>query len=326
MKCALLTLVCLLSAPVLAAESESQRDAAAGAAAAAVEQMPTAPEERDNPAQQGDLAVARVGDQTIYLSDLFAWTRRNPNYLKDFGTQRGRNVVLHQLIKSTLLAGAASEYFADDPELADKTLSEKVTRYKIRFLTPKSEPSDEDLRSHYAKHIDEFGIPPMVRIRELFVVKAPDESVEATRERAAQLEQKLQQGKPFEDLAAQYAPDYPSQLAGGDRGFLSILERPQLGELTAQMSPGEISKPVELTDGFSIVQFVDRRAAVPADFDQIRKAVAGSLMAERQSEMLAAFYKKEASRRGVTILESTFDDAWRESGTTAESGQSTPTN
>ena len=77
-------------------------------------------------------AIAAVGGGVLRISDLFYYVRKYPKYLADFGSQRGHDLVLNEMIKSMLLADAANEHFGTDPELANKPITEKERRYQIR--------------------------------------------------------------------------------------------------------------------------------------------------------------------------------------------------
>lgn len=272
--------------------------------------------------------VARVGDETIRLSDLFYWVRKHPNELQSFGVQWGRDVVLGRIIRSTLLAAAATEHFADDPAHSGESVAKLVNRYRARFLTPPADVGDDELRTFYEAHIDDFGIPPMVRVRELFFPKTTDgvegkisdASVAAARSQAEAVYRELQAGAPFEQFAAEFAPDEPTRALGGDRGFLSLPERPMLAQVTADMSPGDISEPVELDSGFTIVKLLDRRAGVPAPFEEVRGLVARRVLERRRDALVADFFERESERRGVEILLPKFAGAWPPRGSVVGSG------
>ena len=88
-------------------------------------------------------------------------------------------------------------------------------------------------------------------------------------------------GTDFLALAAKYSDDPDMRRNGGDMGYHSptTLMDP-IREAIAKMSrKGEVSVPVETEYGFHIVRFIDRKAAKPAKFEDVRK---GLIEAERE--------------------------------------------
>jgi parvulin-like peptidyl-prolyl isomerase len=278
-------------------DSENTGSAADGAAASVLD-------------DEGQRVVARVGGDPIRLEDLLDWARENPLAFNTFGSQWGRNAVLHQLIKHALLSAAAEAAFAEDPDAKGLSEGALQARYQRRFLTPSPVVTEDELRAFYTQHQARFGIPPMVRTRELFFQKPAIGAAGDPRAQAWSVYEQLLAGASIEEFAAQYAPDQASRRAGGDRGFLSVNERPQLGELTETMAVGDISEPFELTTGFSIVQLLDWRSGVAAPFDAVRDDVERALMAEREGDLIADFLTAQAREVGVEILLPEYADAW----------------
>ena len=322
MKSEFVLLLILWGAPLIAGAQVVEPAPGTAAALAATGLLPDERLDADPNAPQ-HRPVARIGQALIRYSDLWYWVRKNPNSLTTFGSQAGRDTVLNTLIKGQLLGAAADERFAGDPAEMAKPAAEKIRSFRRRYLATPSDISDAERHAYYDHHVAELGIPPMLRIRELFFPTSANGSPQAARAQAAAVQAELKAGASFEGLAAKYAPDYPSKLAGGDRGFLSIVDRPLLGDLTATMAPGDISDPVELPEGFSILQFIDRRAAVPATFDEVDAEIKRRVLAEREAALLDQFYLAEARKRGVEILVPDFANAWPSSTATVEPTQPT---
>jgi foldase protein PrsA len=254
--------------------------------------------------------VARVGNDTIRQEDLLDWVRANPKAYSTFGAQWGRIAVLHEVIKESLLNAAAEDAFADDPDAQDLSETALQLRYRRKFLTPSRTVTEQELRAFYEQNRARFGIPPMVRVRELFFPKPPVGDADPTRATAWSVYEQLQSGASIADFVKDHAVDYPSRQAGGDRGYLSVVERPQLGQLAETMAAGDISEPIELDSGFSIVQLLDRRSGVAAPFEAVRSAVERALIMEREGDLIADFLATQARDRGVEILLPEYADAW----------------
>lgn len=254
--------------------------------------------------------VAQVGDAPIRLEDLLDWVRGNPTAFSTFGARWGRVAVLNEVIKESLLDAAAAEAYADDPAALSLPAPVLRARYRRQFLSPALEISDDVLRAFYDEHRARFGIPPMVRIRELFFPKPAMDDPAQARATAWSVYEQLLAGASIDELAREHAPDLPSRAAGGDRGFVSVIERPQLAELTADMAIGSISEPFELPTGYSIIQLLDRRSGVAAPFDAVRSVVKGALIAEREGDLIEEFLNAQARAHGVEILLPEYAEAW----------------
>jgi hypothetical protein len=264
----------------------------------------------DVPSDDAQLVVAMVNGEPIRLNDLFNAVREDPVAYRNFPTQWGRNEVLHRLIKRKLLTAAAREAFADDPDAKDVPDDRLRNRYQRRFLSPSTEVSESELRAFYTENKARFGIPPMARIRELFFPKTAIGTPSDPRATALSVHEQLVAGASFEEFAKEHGPDHRSRQAGGDRGFLSLVDRPQLQELAEELADGDISKPFELTTGFSIVQLLERRSGVAAPFDAVRDEVEQALIAERRGDLIAEFLTTQARELGVEILVPEYAEAW----------------
>jgi parvulin-like peptidyl-prolyl isomerase len=84
----------------------------------------------------------------------------------------------------------------------------------------------------------------------------------------------------FLALASKYSDDPDMRRNGGDMGYHSptTLMEPIRDALAKMSRKGEISRPIETEYGFHIVRFIDRKAARPVKFEDVRK---GLIEAER---------------------------------------------
>jgi hypothetical protein len=256
--------------------------------------------------------IAKVGDVTLTREDLWDWVRANPHYLSTFGSAWGQTLALAGLIQDQLLGDAALEAFpseANQPKAVAKRRA--VTQFKKTRLTPaEGSATPEALREHYEEHRDRFGIPPMIRVRELFFPAIDGTSLSAARTEAASVHAKIAAGAAMESFAQRFAPDYPSQRKGGDRGYRALTQRPELERVTASMEIGDISEPIQLPTGFAIIQLLGRREAVPADYKDVKDAVRSHFLMSEQRSLEREFYRAEGKKREVSILVPEYEQAW----------------
>ncbi len=110
-----------------------------------------------------------------------------------------------------------------------------------------------------------------LHIRHILVRAAPSDSdIQEVYAKANEIYEGLKAGAPFDSLAAKYNTD-PAADKYGDLGWLRVAELPQFFKDTlAQMKPGDISQVFRESAGFRIVKLVERDAARPYEFSEIK--------------------------------------------------------
>ena len=89
--------------------------------------------------------------------------------------------------------------------------------------------------------------------------EAPPEDIEAARERAEDIRQKVVAGAAFDEMAATYS-DGQQALEGGSLGWRKLPEMPTLfADVVAGMQKGEISEPIRSGSGWHLVHLTDVR-------------------------------------------------------------------
>jgi peptidyl-prolyl cis-trans isomerase SurA len=145
-----------------------------------------------------------------------------------------------------------------------------------REVVAKISISDQDVSDSYNKNRAQFNIAePQYHIAQIVVTPRPDPQVhnrkndDATNDadakrKVVQLEERLNAGADFSQLAMDYSEDATSS-AGGDLGFVpeSALNSsdPSLKKLVLTMHPGEISKPIAAKDSYRILKLISKEPA-----------------------------------------------------------------
>jgi peptidyl-prolyl cis-trans isomerase SurA len=132
-----------------------------------------------------------------------------------------------------------------------------------RNVTPFVNVSDEEVREiikrqQEAKGTDEY------RVGEIFLY-ANSENREAVAANATKIVQQLQQGASFVAYARQFS-EASTAPVGGDLGWVRIGMLPtELQPVVQGMQSGQLTGPVEVRGGFSIVLLIDKRQVLTAD-------------------------------------------------------------
>jgi peptidyl-prolyl cis-trans isomerase SurA len=102
------------------------------------------------------------------------------------------------------------------------------------------------------------------RIGEIFLSSTPVTSNE-TLANANRIVQQVRQGASFVAYARQYS-EASTAAVGGDLGWVRGEQLPEpLAEAAAQMQPGQVSSPVAVPGGYSIIALIDKRQVLTAD-------------------------------------------------------------
>jgi parvulin-like peptidyl-prolyl isomerase len=147
----------------------------------------------------------------------------------------------------------------------------------------------------YLKWKDEQTRPPMVMIRELRT---------STLDRMQEALADLQDGVSFEEVVRRWSEDASARETGGLTPFFPITDRPQIGEIAAEMEVGERHGPVATGSGMVLFEFVAKTAApheADTSFAERREREIAELLARKQQGTLNRFLAQVAQQREVMV-------------------------
>jgi len=167
-----------------------------------------------------------------------------------------------------------------------RNLQERVTAHV--------EVTDEDVAQAYEA----------VHLKQLLILADPDdaEAWEAARTKAESLRERLAGGATFEDVV-----QGDDSVTTSDLGFVtrssSLPEA--LVEAGFALKEGEISQPIETSNGFRIVQAVEWRRAEGEAFEKEWASLREQLLAERKQEAYRAWLQARREEAKVVIHDPT---------------------
>jgi len=150
-----------------------------------------------------------------------------------------------------------------------------------------SSPTEDEVREQYEQHKEDFVVEEQVRVRH--IVKHTDRGQEVAQAHVdiLNIQQKLQQGTAFEQLAALNS-DCPDQ--AGDLGYFGRGQMvPKFEEVVFAMQPGEVSDVFLTEFGYHIARLEDRIEAGPLPLERVRDRIAGHLLETRQQKAVEDF-------------------------------------
>lgn len=250
-------------------------------------------------AQNGDIA-AKIGDDKITVSDFNTIVgyldaekqkaiEKNPQLKENF---------LRQIVQSRVISDIAKEKgFDKKPEIkkqmelfADNFLANEFLKKEI---AEKVSISEEDMKSYYDTHKDEFKTPEMARVRHILVKVAPgasEEEKKKAKEKAEGILDKIRAGEDFAKLATELSDDTGSKAKGGDLGFFARGRMVKPFEDAAfSLKPGQVSGIVETQFGYHIIKMEEMKEAGIDTFETVKERIRQKLLQDRIRTKVAEF-------------------------------------
>jgi peptidyl-prolyl cis-trans isomerase SurA len=168
--------------------------------------------------------------------------------------------------------------------LERQMLVSQVTRTEVM---DKISISDEEARAYYDQHRNAFTSPTEITLREILIeVPTSDRGVnvaedDAAKERAEELRKRLLAGEPFPRLAGEVSAA-ASKSNGGLIGPIHSDEvAPQLRDLLAGMSIGDITGVLRAQRGYQILKLESRTDSKVKTFDEARGEIGNKIGEEK---------------------------------------------
>ncbi|MDO3382320.1 SurA N-terminal domain-containing protein [Gilvimarinus algae] len=166
-----------------------------------------------------------------------------------------------------------------DANASEFTEPEKVAveyiELSVDALMEDVEVTEETLRAQFEDNIEDFT-PSIERHAAHILLEEPSE------EQLAEVQQALNSGADFAELAQQYSDDLGSKDQGGDVGISSGDAFPEAFEEALEaLSVGEVSGPVETDAGTHFIKLLSETGGEPASFEEQRDQIAAQIKRAR---------------------------------------------
>jgi peptidyl-prolyl cis-trans isomerase SurA len=201
------------------------------------------------------------------------------------------------------LAHALGEQGLDLPTFRAQIRRELET-YQVlqQRVRGKVKVSDEDLRSYYQSHPQEFGGEDELRVRHIFLPLPEDAGkADEARARAAgeKVLQRLRTGEDFAKVAREVSKG-PSAPDGGDLGWLrrGTIQK-ALEDAAFALKDGQISGLVRAGPGLHILKVEERRRGGERSFEDAKEEIRTRLLDEQVAQTRQQYL--EELRRGAAI-------------------------
>lgn len=252
---------------------------------------------------QDNAVVAKIGERKITLADF----KRVTDY---FDAERQKmletnpqlkETVLRQFIQSMVISDLAKQKGFDRvPEIKEQLqfFSDNflANEYLKREIAQKVTVSDDELKSYYESHKDEFKTQDMVKARHILVRvdnSASGDEKKKAKEKTELYLKKIKDGEDFAKLASDFSDDPGSKAKGGDLGFFprGRMVKP-FDDAAFSLKPGETSGIVETQFGFHIIKVEERKDSSVESFDVVKERLKQKLSQDRTRKELTDFIDK----------------------------------
>lgn len=232
--------------------------------------------------RDGGPAVARVGDAVLTRADLES---QIPDGEVAAAGQR-RQAVEDWVRQELLYQEAHAQHLDDDPRV--RKILEQAGRDLVvaafldqTFEDRQLEVSPAEVERHYNTHASEFRrTDAEIRAQHILL---------GSRRDATALRQELLQGVRFEAKARELSLDRATTASGGDLGYFTADEQPELWAACANLEPGELSQIVATEQGFHILLLVDHQdpgSLRSLDETVVREGILETLVREKHRARL----------------------------------------
>jgi peptidyl-prolyl cis-trans isomerase C len=265
-----------------------------------------------NAIAQEDKIAAKIGSKIITLSDFNAIigyldSEKQKAIEKNPQLKEG---LLRQIVQTMVISDIAKKQGFDNKPDVKKQLelfsnNFLVNEFLRREVAQKATVSEDDIKSYYDGHKDEFKTSEMVRARHILIKVAPQSSEEAkktAKEKAESILNKIKDGEDFVGLARNFSDDTASKSIGGDLGFFPRGKTVKPFEDAAfSLKPGEVSGIVETQFGYHIIKAEEKKAPSIDTFENAKERIQQKLLQDSMRVKASEFIENAMKDAKVEI-------------------------
>jgi len=171
--------------------------------------------------------------------------------------------LIREELGDTNLQALLAQYGMRESALRD---SVRLNWIAYEILTHDIVLDSADVEAYFNENKSSFDVPEKIQASHIMV---------ETEEEANEVKKLLDEGADFATLAKERSVDANSAYYGGDLGFFSrgMYGSTEFDDVAFALEIGEISEPVKREEVYHIIKLTDRKAAVPAVFENVKDEV-----------------------------------------------------
>jgi parvulin-like peptidyl-prolyl isomerase len=149
-----------------------------------------------------------------------------------------------------------------------------------------------EAEQYYRTHQREFELPERLRLHHILVATAGE---------AQRIAARLRAGEDFAAVARELSLD-PSAPVGGDQGEIAVDDLPPgFAAQVARLMPGEVSEPIQASDGWHLFRLDARLEARLRSFEEVSPEISDRLRRQRSDALLARRLAEAADQYNVVV-------------------------
>jgi parvulin-like peptidyl-prolyl isomerase len=181
-----------------------------------------------------------------------------------------------------------------------------IERLITEHIAPEAVVSDADIRAFYRQHAERFRVPEQLHIRHItlrFPRDATDDQKAQVHERIVAIQQQIEGGRDFAELAREYSED-PSRQQGGDAGFKTADQVARtFGQAVLDLPAGHMSPPIETPLGYHLVIVAERRPGRTIPLARVQAQIRQNLYRQQTRKPIQAHIKQLRANARIVIHE-----------------------
>lgn len=267
-------------------------------------------EELEPVTYEARLRLALLRDQLISTLHRSAFVTQqeleNIARLQDQKREIGYGIIPTSKFHDTIHIGEDElhQYYEDHPNEfhAPEQVIINYLRLTEKSLAKDISVNEQTLRDFYERTKNQYTVPEQRRASHILIPVADQNdkaALQAAREKAEAVLERLKGGEPFEKVAKEVSKDAGSAKKGGDLGFFGhgIMDPAFEKAVFSMKKIGAVAGPVLSKFGYHVIELTGIRPTKVKSFKEIRKELAQTY---RQQQVENQFYDKSESLDNLT--------------------------
>jgi parvulin-like peptidyl-prolyl isomerase len=260
-----------------------------------------------DPEGTANLSEEEMADLEVNIIDSLLVVKLLEQYAEENGITVTQEEIDEQM--NTIIASYPSENDFEndlktkdiDPGFLQYEIKSQILRTKIYTETTASIITTEEIVKEYYEDNREtlFVIPSRVRVSHILSMfpwvkdtslEENDQAKESAKEKIDFVEQQLENGAEFGDMAREFSDDTANSGDGGDLGFINEGQMVEEFEKAAfSLEVGEVSGIIETQFGYHILKVFDREEGRIQEYDEVKDDLSAYLSEAKKAEKWEEF-------------------------------------
>jgi len=227
-----------------------------------------------------DKTLATVADKSITIKDFKTKFSKLPKHYQAVAEKNKKNLLDDMIVESLFLEDAVRKGIDNDKEIKDILVEARkkiiIAKFVKTEVDDKVEVSEDEMKSFYEEHKDEFKSPEMWRASHILV---------ASEGEARDVLSELSKDRSFEDIARAKSIDATSS-RGGDVGYFRLGQVvPEFENTCLNLNVGQTSAIVHTQFGYHIIKLTDKKNEDLEPFESAVPKIENALKLKKRNEL-----------------------------------------